>query len=127
MSRLLSPINYILPVFAYEKIQQKTQEDEEVTSRECSLKCLGIKMLLQFVLGYIYLSVMRWFEVHLIVTGTLIYPIVLLNYAGMEVVVVLFCNVYRTPIKFMLMMLSAQILLLSLVVVDDRYISAVKQ
>jgi len=122
MSRLLSPINYILPVFAYEKIQQKTQEDEEVTSKECSLKCLGIKMLSQFVLGYIYLSVMRWFQVHLIVTGTLIYPIVLLNYAGMEMVVVLFYDVYRTPIKFMLMMLSAQILLLSLVVVDDRYI-----
>ena len=122
MSRLLPPINYILPVFAYEKIQQTPQEDEEVTSKECSLKCLGIKMLSQFVLGYIYLSVMRWFQVHLIVTGTLIYPIVLLNYAGMEMVVVLFCDVYRTPIKFMLMMLSAQILLLSLVVVDDRYI-----
>ena len=133
MSHLMPPINRIPPHYEYKKIE----ENDKVTS---PWFYIGIKMVAQVVLGYIYLSVMRLFQVNNIVTATLIYPIVLINYAGMEVIVALFrdansefaplgvgittdpdADAHPIHIKFMLMMLSAQILLLSLVVWDDLY------
>ena len=132
MSYLMSPIHRILPHYEYKKIK----ENDKVTS---PWFLIGTKMSLQVVLGYFYLWAMRMFQVNNIVTATLIYPIVLINYASMEVIVALFrdansdtdsddanpdpdADAHPIHIKFMLMMLSAQILLLSLVVWDDLYV-----
>ena len=135
MSYLMSPIHRILPHYEYKKIK----ENDKVTSPWLSRRKIAIKMVLQVALGYSYLWAMRMFQVNNIVTATLIYPIVLINYASMEVIVALFrdansdtdsddanpdpdADAHPIHIKFMLMMLSAQILLLSLVVWDDLYI-----
>ena len=145
MSYLMSPIHRILPHYEYKKIE----ENDKVTT---PWFIIGTKMSLQVVLGYSYLWVMRMFQVNNIVSATLVYPIVLINYAGTEVSIALFRDAnciermralfrdtssntdsdYGIPdpdtkahpihIKFMLMMLSAQILLLSLVVWDDLFI-----
>ena len=132
MSYLMSPIHRILPHYEYKKIE----ENDKVTT---PWFIIGTKMILQVVLGYSYLWVMRMFQVNNIVSATLVYPIVLINYAGTEVSIALFrdansdtdsddanpdpdADAHPIHIKFMLMMLSAQILLLSLVVWDDLYV-----
>ena len=121
MSYQKFPISLILPHYHYQKIE----ENDKVT---VPWFFIGTKMTLQVLLGYLYLWAMRPPQVNKIVTATLIYPIVLVNYAGTEVVVSL-CrksnsNATTQPIhiKFILMMLSAQILILSLVVWNDLYI-----
>ena len=128
MSYMFSPIHKIYPVFEYEKIEQNA-EDENVTMSTYSrfwdvvwdVVWFVVYLVIQMSMGYIYLFVMRRFEVHKIVTGTLIYPIVLLNYAGAEVSKSLLSQIYPTRIKFVLMMLSAEILILSLVVWHDLF------
>ena len=128
MSYMFSPIHKIYPVFEYEKIEQNA-EDENVTMSTYSrfwdvvwdVVWFVVYLVIQMSMGYIYLFVMRRFEVHKIVSGTLIYPIVLLNYAATEVGKSLIGKAHRLRIKFMLMMLSAEILILSLVVWHDLF------
>ena len=93
MSQLFSPINNVYPVFTYHKIEQH-EDTESVPTAWCRftnllycVKKISIMAIpaIPLLLGYTILTVMHWFEVHSIVTGTLIYPIVLVNYAAKEV------------------------------------------
>ena len=131
MSQLFPPINFVYPVFTYHKIEQ--HEDTEIVPTEwfrftnllyCAKK-ISIMAIpaIPLLLGYTILTVMHWFEVHSIVTGTLIYPIILVNYAAKEVGQSLFTQNHPTRIKFTLMQLSTEILILSVVVWHDLFIS----
>ena len=119
MSHMSVPIRKIIPVFEYEEIPQHTDASDTTSTYSPSWDIF--KFFLHLMLGYGYLSLLYYFEVHKIVTGTLIYPIVLLNYAGAEVSKSLLSQIYPTRIKFVLMMLSAEILILSLVVWHDLF------
>ena len=142
MSHLMPPIHLIVPHYGYQKIEEQDKVTSaliKVMHSTSCIKVIEIKMGMQLVLGYVYLWIMHRLQVNNIVSATLIYPIVLINYAGTEVTIALFrdansntnsdygipdpdANAHPIHIKFTLMILSAQILLLSLVVWDDLFI-----
>ena len=124
MSQLLTPINRIYPAFTYHKIEQHPDDKEIVSANSFPYRNFPnfLALVIPLCLGYAYLSVMRWLEVHRIVSATFIYPIVLVNYAATKTGQSLFNYKAPQPIKITLMQLSTEILIWSVVVCHDLFI-----